>query len=193
MARNRAFNETAVLDAAGNLFRKRGYLSASIKELEEATGLTSGSIYNAYGDKAGLFRAALNRYVRGFVAARIATHAGDGATLEDLEGLIFTVIEQPLADGYGCLVVNSLVEFGPADSIAREGIDATLQMLRNGIEWVLRLELGDDLAATEATRLMLIYHGVLVLSRGNALPEETARMLRDEFGRLRRLRDERAA
>ncbi|WP_374200826.1 transposase domain-containing protein [Inquilinus sp. Marseille-Q2685] len=39
-------------------FRREGFGGVSIKALEAATGLTSGSIYNAYGDKDGLYRAA---------------------------------------------------------------------------------------------------------------------------------------
>ena len=188
MTRSRSFDENAVLDAAANVFRKRGYLSASIKELEAETGLTSGSIYNAYRDKAGLFAAALDRYVQGFVAVRVATYAGEHATIDDLEKLVFSVIEGPLADGYGCLAVNSLVEFGSGESIAQRGMKASLDLVQDGIESVLRRELGDEVARIEAARLLLLYYGALVLSRGNVLPAETAAMLRDEFEHLRRLK-----
>ena len=59
MGRTRTFDRDAVLFAAANAFRRRGYRDVSIAELEKATGLVSGSIYNAFGDKAGLFRASV--------------------------------------------------------------------------------------------------------------------------------------
>ncbi len=188
MTRNRAFDENNVLDAAANVFRKRGYLSASIKELEQATGLTSGSIYNAYRDKAGLFAAAIDRYVHAFVAARVAAYAGEQSTIDDLERLVMSVLEAPLADGYGCLVVNSMAEFGSGASIATKATHASMAMLERAVGAVLRRELGADLAPIETARLLVLYHGVLLLSRGDALPDATVAMLRAEFERLRTLK-----
>src|SRR5690242_9520110 len=101
MGRTRTFDRDAVLFAAANAFRQRGFRDVSITELEKATGLVSGSIYNAFGDKAGLFRAALHHYVRGFVKQRLDAFAGESATLEDLEGLILSTLEPPLSDGFG--------------------------------------------------------------------------------------------
>jgi AcrR family transcriptional regulator len=62
MARPREFDEDEVLDRALTLFWERGYDSASLAELEEATGLSRPSIYAAFGDKEGLFLRALQRY-----------------------------------------------------------------------------------------------------------------------------------
>ena len=43
MVRNRSFREEEVLSAAMEAFRRNGYGGVSIKDLERATGLTSGS------------------------------------------------------------------------------------------------------------------------------------------------------
>jgi TetR/AcrR family transcriptional regulator, transcriptional repressor for nem operon len=48
MGRKRSFDETKVLESAMHAFRRHGYAGISIKQLEEATGLSSGSLYNAY-------------------------------------------------------------------------------------------------------------------------------------------------
>ena len=58
MGRPRQYDEETVLAGAMHAFRERGYAGASIKDLEQATGLTAGSIYHGYRDKAGLFAAA---------------------------------------------------------------------------------------------------------------------------------------
>jgi TetR/AcrR family transcriptional regulator, transcriptional repressor for nem operon len=56
MARPRAFDEQAVLWAALDAFRREGYTALSVAQLEQATGLSASSLYNAYRDKAGLHR-----------------------------------------------------------------------------------------------------------------------------------------
>jgi len=188
MGRTRTFDRQAVLGAAGNLFRQRGYRDVSIADLERATGLVSGSIYNAFGDKAGLFRAALDFYVSGFVRQRLDAFAGATARLEELEQLFTSVLEAPLADGSGCLVNNSIVEFGRGDSEASEAIAITLDMVRHGISDVLGRELGATATPAMTMHLLVLYQGILTLSRTGTPVGEMADMIRLEFDRLRQLR-----
>lgn len=190
MARTRTFDRNHVLAAAGNAFRQCGYRDVSIADLERVTGLVSGSIYNAFGDKAGLFRAALDFYVHGFVRQRLTQFAGSDARLEDLEELLLSVLRPPLADGFGCLVTNSIIEFGRAPGIASDGIAETLGMVRAGIEGVLRREIGPDAAPVEAMQLMLLYHGILTLSRSDTSFDAMAEAVCASFTRLRSIRDQ---
>lgn len=189
MGRTRTFDRDAVLFAAANAFRQRGFRDVSIAELEKATGLVSGSIYNAFGDKAGLFRAALHQYVRGFVKQRLDAFAGESATLEDLEGLILSTLEPPLSDGFGCLVTNSIVEFGREEGLASADIADTLAMTETAIGEVLARELGPAVPEAAALHLMTLYHGVLTLSRSRVPTTAMAGMVRAEFARLKALRD----
>lgn len=188
MGRTRTFDRDTVLFAAANTFRQRGYRDVSIAELEKATGLVSGSIYNAFGDKAGLFRAALNHYVHGFVKERLDAFAGEEATLEDLEGLILSVLKPPLSDGFGCLVTNSIVEFGRDESLASTDIADTLALTEKAIGGVLARELGSAATPAATLHLMTLYHGVLTLSRSSVPMEAMADMVRAEFARLKDLR-----
>ena len=55
MTGKKAFDEQQVLRAALNVFRLKGYAGAGLSELEAATGLNRSSLYNAYGNKQGLF------------------------------------------------------------------------------------------------------------------------------------------
>lgn len=189
MARTRAFDRNTVLLSAANLFRQRGYRDVSISDLEKATGLVSGSIYNAFGDKAGLFRAAMDHYVDGFVRQRLDDFAGKQARLEDLERLYLSVLEPPLADGHGCLVTNSIIEFGREGGVASEGVTEALKLVREGVGSVLARELGPDAARAETTHLLVLYHGILALSRSNTPVADMADAVRAEFARLRQLRD----
>jgi AcrR family transcriptional regulator len=193
MGRTRAFDSDAVLAAAGNLFRQRGYKDVSIMELEKVTGLVSGSIYNAFGDKAGLFKAALHHYVHGFVRQRLGAFAGENAKLEDLERLFLSILEPPLADGHGCLVTNSIIEFGSNGGIASADIADALAMVREGIGDVLKRELGSETSASQTMHLLVLYQGVLALSRSQTPFAEMAEVVKAEFGRLKDLRARAAA
>jgi AcrR family transcriptional regulator len=186
MARPRAFNEQDVLTAAMHAFRRAGYAHISVAHLEAATGLGTSSLYHAFGDKAGLFRRALDHYVTSIVASRLDTFAGPQATLDDLEQLFLTLFEAPYDDGYGCLVVNSAAEFGSADSIASDGVRLGLALVHRHVEDVVRRELGSADAEATAARLVLIYQGVLVLSRAGLLTTNHQGAIRHEFDALRR-------
>lgn len=57
MARQRAFDTAGVLTAARHVFSKYGYAGTSIDMLVQAMQLQRGSLYQAFGSKAGIFRA----------------------------------------------------------------------------------------------------------------------------------------
>lgn len=193
MGRNRSFDDDDVLDRAMHAFRRHGYAGLSIKRLEEETGLSSGSLYNAYGDKAGLYRAAMASYIDGFVAGRIRAHAGPVAGLDDLEELFLSLFREPLADGHGCLVTNALLEFGGAGSSSdpdvAADVDRALDLVVSGMRSVLCREIGRERAGVEADRLFLLYQGILVLSRAGRLEKGFERAVRAQFDMLRRTRD----
>ena len=185
MARPRTFNEDKVLSAAMHCFRSAGFRNASVKDLEHATGLTSGSLYNAYGDKDGLFRAALDHYLKTVVLPRVSVFAGDHAGLDDLELLYLSLFELPYADGFGCLVVNSAVEFGTDRSVVSDGIARGLDAVEAGIRSVLGRCLPAAGVDTAVSRLMLIYQGLLVASRAGRADAAVAAAIIEEFRALR--------
>ena len=52
------------LDAAMHLFWEKGYSATSLSDLTEKMGIQRPSLYAAFGDKEGLFEAALRRYTK---------------------------------------------------------------------------------------------------------------------------------
>ncbi len=68
MARPREFDEREVLDQALMVFWTKGFDGASISDLTEATGLGRASLYATFGDKEGLFRAAVQHYLERLAA-----------------------------------------------------------------------------------------------------------------------------
>ena len=60
--RPRNFCTETVLDRAMTVFWLKGYEGASLADLTEAMGINPPSLYAAFGNKEGLFRAVLDRY-----------------------------------------------------------------------------------------------------------------------------------
>ncbi|WP_236787630.1 TetR/AcrR family transcriptional regulator [Amycolatopsis sp. GM8] len=63
--RPRKFVEDQALDAAMAVFWERGFEAATLAQLRAATGLSSASLYGAFGSKSGLFERAVTHYVMG--------------------------------------------------------------------------------------------------------------------------------
>jgi AcrR family transcriptional regulator len=60
--RPRQFDKPEAIRQALNLFWERGYEGVTTTELTRAMGIHSPSLYQAFGDKAGVFRAAIQLY-----------------------------------------------------------------------------------------------------------------------------------
>jgi AcrR family transcriptional regulator len=60
--RPRSFDVKDALDRAMDVFWRQGYQGASLSDLTAAMGISSPSLYAAFGSKEGLFHAVLDRY-----------------------------------------------------------------------------------------------------------------------------------
>jgi TetR/AcrR family transcriptional repressor of nem operon len=189
MGRARAYDEDTVLSGAMHAFRRKGYQGVSVRDLEHATGLKMGSIYNSYGDKSGLFDAAFTHYNRVVLQRRIERHAPPESGLRGLRDLFLSLLHEPGGTSFGCLITNSAVEFGGGGS-AHPCISEGLRILSKAFADRLALArregaagAGVDLAATSA-KLLALYQGVLVLIRAGHGKAALARMINDEFDKL---------
>jgi len=62
MARNVEFNEQLAISKAMDVFWKKAYNGASMRDLTEAMGINSSSLYNTIGDKHQLFVKCIKHY-----------------------------------------------------------------------------------------------------------------------------------
>ena len=127
MARPREFDEAAALNATVQCFWNRGYEATSVKDLIESTGITAASLYNAYGDKRGLFRAALDHYVERSIMERI--RRCEALPPRQAIGSFFDdILSRSLNDGEhkGCMLVNSALEMAPHDPEFKKSIAGAL-------------------------------------------------------------------
>ncbi len=137
MARPRAFDEEEVIGKAMMAFWRNGYDRTSIVDLEAATGLSRISIYNAFGDKEGLFARALDRYHA--MATENISHCLADGTLEQIarlfEGMAAEDPDSPV--NFGCLMVNTVLDVkGISPEIAAK-VKAYRDMLTNSFRGAL--------------------------------------------------------
>lgn len=193
MGRSRSYDENAVLAGAMHAFRRKGYQAISIRDLENATGLKMGSIYNSFGDKAGLFDAAFTHYNQVVLGRRIERYAPPKAGLRGLRALFVSLLHEPRGESHGCLITNCAVEFGSADS--PRGVSEGLRILSTVFAERLAAArrsgaLRDAIdPAAAALKLLALYQGILVLVRAGHEKAALKRLITDEFDDLENSHD----
>ena len=173
--RPRAFDAAAALDAALEVFWRKGYEGATLPDLTEAMGINRPSLYAAFGNKESLFRQVLERYAEGpacYVKRAVGAATGRKVFEQLLDGAI-ELVTCPQHPG-GCLAVQGALACGDDAIPAREQLVA----LRAAGETLLRGRLerakaeGDfpktaspaDLARYAAT----VIHGIAVQGASGA-------------------------
>jgi TetR/AcrR family transcriptional repressor of nem operon len=111
MAGVKQFDRDVVLDRAMEVFWRRGYEATSIQELVETTGINRGSIYGTFGDKQGLFLAALDHYWEKIAKPMMAelSHPDPHHALERMLESIVRRTSDPRFPR-GCLATNTSLE-----------------------------------------------------------------------------------
>ena len=181
--RPRGFNADVVLDAAVDVFWRRGYDGASLSELTAAMGINRPSLYAAFGDKAELFQAALHRYVErnmGYVTAALALPSAH----EVASAFLLGNAEAVTRPGFpaGCLSVQAAVATEGSSQLAVLSSNrATIQALfahrfRRAID-------EGDLAESEdpdelATYLITISTGFAIRAADGTPRDALVRMVR---------------
>ena len=119
MARKREFDRQVVVERAMLLFWQQGYGATSIRELKDAMGISSSSMYEVFGDKRGVFLAALAYFCQ-IERARIMDMAAQLATpqqfIVELFRSVENIVQTPSHTYSGSLVFNTMVEFGMRDA-----------------------------------------------------------------------------
>ncbi|MBE1442765.1 TetR/AcrR family transcriptional regulator [Paenibacillus sp. OAS669] len=118
MARNKEFEESAVLDKAMRLFWEQGYEKTSMTDLVEHMGIHRRSLYDTFGDKHTLFLKAMDRFGDQFSVA-IANGVKRSKTAVEALQFIFDFMIRLNVDvdlPAGCLMVNSAVELAARDA-----------------------------------------------------------------------------
>lgn len=186
MARPRSFDEDAALAAAIDCFWRRGLEATSVRELSESMGIAGPSLYNAFGDKRGLFARALERYAADSLRDRIDRAERMASPRAAVAAFIAELIERSLADPdrRGCFIVNSALDVAPHDPELGSRIAGYLDEIRLFFEGRVAAgqasgEIAPDRDAADMGKLLLgVVLGIRVLARARperALLEGVAR------------------
>ena len=127
MARPREYDPNAVLHAAMRTFWKRGYEGTSIRDLSRASGLSTRSMYDAFGDKERFYEAVLDHYL-----CKVAQPMLDVLKTERgfkaLRRYAEVVASRVTIDG--CLLVNATSERNLLGPSARRRVESYFEQLR---------------------------------------------------------------
>ncbi len=134
MARPKTFDEQQVLAKAIDVFRRKGFDGTSIPELTSELGICRQSLYNAFGDKRGLFLSALEQYGQLEVQAKLDLLTGPGSPIENLR----TVLRGWAAmasgcPGEGCFTITAIV-VNRDDPKALEIVEQQVDRLEQGFQ-----------------------------------------------------------
>lgn len=170
-----SFDREQAIEQAMLLFWEHGYEATSLNDLTAALNVTPSSIYTAFGDKKGLFIAAVHCYASGpdnaeAIIQRAAT--GQEAALGLLRAAAFGFTGE--CTPRGCLMASSAISC----SAMAQDVKIALAEMRRAIEVRLRdkikgslkdgsLPKGTDPAAL-AAHTMAVIQGMSTLARDGA-------------------------
>lgn len=176
--RPRNFDEEQVLDQVMMLFWRKGYEPTGIADLERATGLGRQSLYGAFGDKRALFLRVVERYfervIKPYVVDVLDAPGSARANLERIFEQWERAAQAP--DFEGCLLGNSVPEFGTKDRELSEILGRKLELMEAAFQRALRRakkagEVSRELDPTATARsLLALAQGLAVLARVNREP-----------------------
>jgi AcrR family transcriptional regulator len=184
VGRPREFDTEHVLAAAMRVFWAKGYEGATMADLSAATNLKPGSVYAAFGSKAGLFKQVTDHY-----ATTVSTYgpvALLAPTVRDVARLwLLGAVDTTTGDDTpaGCLLVQSALATGDTAVEAK----AELSARRHAAEEMLterftRAHADGDLPADADPRDAAVYvlsmsHGIAVQASTGATREQLRRLV----------------
>ena len=170
MARPREFDAEKVLSAATDVFWRNGFAGSSLAQLDRAIGLNRASLYNAFGDKRGLFLACLDHYGEREIAAAVDLLSGPGDGDAKIRKLFDGTVKAVQAgkDRRGCLLCNTAVEVAPHDPQVEAAVMRHLDRLRNAIAAALANDTARDNPIRRADQLTASYMGLHVMAKAGA-------------------------
>jgi len=165
--RPRRFDYVIALNTIRTCFAKKGYSGTSIEELSEATGISTQSLYNAFGDKRAMYLQALDLEYEE-VAARLRRLKAEGPI--DL----FRAYVEAATTGYAPTDRLPGIAFGAALAGAGDDTEVVsrLRRLLSALDSVAIELLGPTVSPSVAELLSTLAIGLCLRSRSGAhVPE----------------------
>jgi TetR/AcrR family transcriptional repressor of nem operon len=172
MARTKEFDPDEALQAALELFWRRGYEATSMADLVEGLGIGRASIYATFGSKRELYLRALERYSEQQDPERLNELSQPGPVLPAVRALVLRYAQAGEEDRKrGCFVTNTAVELAPHDPVAARRVQASLDCLETALTAaLLRARAQGELPADREPRalarmLVVLLQGIRVVGK----------------------------
>ncbi|XQW84950.1 TetR/AcrR family transcriptional regulator [Thalassotalea piscium] len=180
--RKKAFDETVALEAAMDVFWKKGYIGASLADLTQAMGINKPSLYSTFGNKEALFIKATQHYIDNKIQVNLGLLSEENVPLKSrLKNYMLSVMsiqcesDQPK----GCYLVLCQSELVGGDipdeaaSLLTELESAPKAMLTHLFatdDEAIALGLSEN-ASSNALSLYTVLKGTASMARGGASSE----------------------
>ncbi|MGW0880623.1 TetR/AcrR family transcriptional regulator [Streptomyces sp. NPDC002671] len=179
MARTKEFDPEAALQAALELFWRRGYEATSMADLVEHLGIGRASLYATFGSKHELYLRAMDRYGRTQHPRITRELSAPGPVLPAVRALVRRFATEAAGAEtreYGCLVTNTAVELAPHDTSAARRVEHSWDSLETLLHSALvRAQAQGELAGDRdpqalARMLLVLLQGVRVVGKASPDP-----------------------
>lgn len=179
MARSKEFDPQKALQAAMDLFWRKGYSATSIEDLVEHTGISRYGLYGTFGGKHELFLAALDLYRAQAGAALFAFMETPTASLAEIRQYFEVFVSGAGSDRgtLGCFVCNTALELAASDEDAAQRVAAYFAQMERVFRHALanaqqnkELPIDFDVDAY-AIYLVGVTQGLMVFLRSSVEPD----------------------
>jgi len=124
MARSVEFDEELAISKAMDVFWKKGYSGTSMRDLTEAMGINSSSLYNTIGDKHQLFLRSIRHYTESKMQGARQEFHGIRSPLKAIEKYINSSARALINEPNSCLAIKTTFEVATGDPEVQKIIKA---------------------------------------------------------------------
>lgn len=179
MARTREFDPDAALQAALELFWRRGYEATTMADLVGHLGIGRASIYATFGNKNELYLKALDRYAETRDPQLLGELSQPGPALPAVRAVIRRFAAEAASDEErltGCFVTNTAAELAPHDNSAARRVEVSWERVETLLHAALvraqaQRELPEDRDPRALARMLLVLmQGLRVVGKASSDP-----------------------
>jgi len=124
MARNVEFNEQVVVSKAMDVFWRKGYNGTTMRDLTEAMGINSSSLYNTIGDKHELFIRSIKHYTETRMKEAVKQLEPIKSPIKAIEKFIQSSVYVITNEPNSCLAIKTTFEVAATDEQVQKIIKA---------------------------------------------------------------------
>jgi AcrR family transcriptional regulator len=182
--RPKSFDIGSLMDQSVKLFWRHGYQATSVRDVAKEANITTGTLYNEFDGKDGLFAATIEHYFNKVIKPRVddillstqphflTKNTPDTPLLRMHHFLLSSIHNLPPAVAYqSCLLLNTKSEFGDGESIiqiaTKQAYDYVSKALLKTVKQAKSLGLIDEDISDKEILIMIqiFFSGLLTTAK----------------------------